>query len=1328
MRYYIWKVLLLGILLFGGLFSNEIFLKSVEWASRAFLQKKFGSLLSFESLDWQEGALQLSHGKLEGRLEGSFERASWKPAFSFPKRELGGHIVIEGLQLVQKELKPICLGRKRWKLFHFNFDLAVPAARLRLADVDLLLNIVREQRQLTLSSDLAGHNLSDLYKIVGSIWQLPEPFADWDVIGGELKGELLVSFVKGQIYNLEGKIDATQIKAENSVLSLCGEWEKLHVDFDLDMSSSLKVDTWDGTFSLIGGRLALLPSEVNFWDNIWDFSQLHSMVSVKNGKVESSFLRGTFFGMKGEIDLDWHSRETLMTLAFQCNSAEMLPFVPERLRSGFARGFPSDHFALDAKIKRCKEGLKLEGNLKVAEKYQLNFGCNFGSQTANLSNHLSLRPIGTFADKLKEQFCLSSKRIGWFRAEGFPLEKFFSPFVLPEEEVKLKGVANFEGTFDERYVVIFYEGERFHLEAAPFDLKISRISEEISGNSVAVHYIDLKTGDHEGLLPIHGAQYTLKREEVVFEPFSALAHIQNNRINLTEIETLQKSLKLRGEAEITINRFAHSPIKAREFSHGLGIDMLLNLSNCEGALEDAIELCEHFYKLPLTQNLRGYFTTNNEGFHFHSKNGSVADLTFSAHCRANTEFLGVNLEKATFQFNYDRKKRLATFSEGKLEATYNRKEYPLQFETFSFSPSHWHLKMAGFEGSVVDGIVHTTGMIESSGLWEKERFVLHNFRFKDWQGKLDVDGTRLNHFILKNKSNRLRLSGEFDANLFKIENIAFDLAAFFPESSNCWNPKGIFEGRGKLVYDGDLHGEVVTSFENLEFGGIHFGDGENLRCKLSLKEGISIQGLEAQVGESRYKLGAFHYLPGEGKLHFDGIDFSIPGKAVEDMVGVASELFRGKIEEKLESHLLNLKDNEQLAGRMNIELFPESVWITLSLNDGCYTLFGQKLDLRSFTLSYDPLELNMKTEAKLSDRYYWLKFDAPSPILNQGRLAVFEKEGGEELFIRWNPDWQVAEVGGSLEGCRAELTASPDTDSIDFEGSLSFESERLVPLLSGKLREMLESISIKGGYKLEGHWHFRKFDPFNPDFYGRIEGNNFGVFSVACNNFSSDLEYCNEMLIMHDFQVTDWSGTLKAQELNLFREKEGWKIEIERVNIENFRLSRLASPWTDMEKRDRPLFRSFCIPELTLVGLKGTIGDLKSFSGHGSLYFTNYAKKTLFSNILQIPTEITARLGLDLTNLIPVRGQLFYTIEDEKLYLNELKDVYSEGKRARFFLAGEKAAYIDFAGNLDVKIRMKQYSLLMKLAELFTLSVRGTVFNPLYTITMAESVENLHVD
>jgi hypothetical protein len=71
----------------------------------------------------------------------------------------------------------------------------------------------------------------------------------------------------------------------------------------------------------------------------------------------------------------------------------------------------------------------------------------------------------------------------------------------------------------------------------------------------------------------------------------------------------------------------------------------------------------------------------------------------------------------------------------------------------------------------------------------------------------------------------------------------------------------------------------------------------------------------------------------------------------------------------------------------------------------------------------------------------------------------------------------------------------------------------------------------------------------------------------------------------------------------------------------------------------------------------------------------------------------------------------------KKIYLTKFKDVYSEGKLSRFYLPNAPySSYVDFDGNLHMQIRIKQYNLFFKLAELFTISIQGTCQHPTYTL------------
>ena len=115
--------------------------------------------------------------------------------------------------------------------------------------------------------------------------------------------------------------------------------------------------------------------------------------------------------------------------------------------------------------------------------------------------------------------------------------------------------------------------------------------------------------------------------------------------------------------------------------------------------------------------------------------------------------------------------------------------------------------------------------------------------------------------------------------------------------------------------------------------------------------------------------------------------------------------------------------------------------------------------------------------------------------------------------------------------------------------------------------------------------------------------------------------------------------------------------------------------------------------------------------------FTNRSKKLLQNTIFQIPSDILSRIGLDLAVLTPVTGTVQYDIHDGMIYLTKFKDIYSDGKLSKFYLPSSSTpSVVDFNGNLNVQVKMKQYNLLFKLAELVTVNIQGNLVKPAYSL------------
>ena len=63
-----------------------------------------------------------------------------------------------------------------------------------------------------------------------------------------------------------------------------------------------------------------------------------------------------------------------------------------------------------------------------------------------------------------------------------------------------------------------------------------------------------------------------------------------------------------------------------------------------------------------------------------------------------------------------------------------------------------------------------------------------------------------------------------------------------------------------------------------------------------------------------------------------------------------------------------------------------------------------------------------------------------------------------------------------------------------------------------------------------------------------------------------------------------------------------------------------------------------------------------------------------------------------------------------------IKEMFSERKLSKFYLSDNYVSTIDFDGNLDLQIRMKQYNLLFKLTEPFAFNIYGPFIKPIYRV------------
>lgn len=269
--------------------------------------------------------------------------------------------------------------------------------------------------------------------------------------------------------------------------------------------------------------------------------------------------------------------------------------------------------------------------------------------------------------------------------------------------------------------------------------------------------------------------------------------------------------------------------------------------------------------------------------------------------------------------------------------------------------------------------------------------------------------------------------------------------------------------------------------------------------------------------------------------------------------------------------------------------------------------------------------------------------------------------------------------------------------------------------LKGKI-QLHEAMGFLGpGLQWKGELHCPKGRWNELKIQGELVGRECLLGDLRVEEIRAELTYEKGRCVLRNLFLKDRAGLCTAETAYLVYKEGGWEIDLPKCVVTDLRLGRLRSEPLKQEKgRSYPALRvTSCVVE----GLKGRFGDKESFEGRGHLIFSNAVNRGFVSHLLRIPKEITGRVGLDLSLLVPERGEIHYSIEGGKVYLHKLKNVFSEGKRSRFYLAKGGPSYIDFEGNLHLNVKMKQYNLLMKLAEFFTMTVRGTVEKPSYMFT-----------
>lgn len=1083
-------------------------------------------------------------------------------------------------------------------------------------------------------------------------------YHDWQVSQGTISAQNLTFNTKDK--SLNGHITCHNLAATNEYLSL---------------NSSLEEGIIEVTQNDIYFNFKDLHA--NAVDNpLVDFRIEKGAVGIENGQMLPCQLEAFLMGLKGQI-------------IFNPTTIEM-----NFAGTGLASFFPDDPISLVAKIQRHVAGSDLNGKLKL------------GSNTFDFGAHLG-------AGK-------NQSKVGWFRGKNVLLEKFLSPFLLTNTKLDLSGVVDFEGTIDPEGVTFYYVGKDIVLENQQFCLKCPENGREING----FHYFDFKDKKTFGNFALKNGSYFQKNYGFTLENASSQVFFQDRQIILRSISTSYKDLDLSGELVI-------------DFPKAKPVELWIKSKHFNGSIESAKSLLNHFipsffWNIPLD----GEIASENQGLFFHFILDQKTNLTDAQICgQLRGGYLGqfFSLKDYTVSFDYDKKNNQIAFDEGVGVFFLKGQNYKLSTKKLQFQPTpekqldldlliSKENQAFNILGKMQGNLICLAGnLIDLQGQINESSLDIKTFNCKGFTGKGHFDF--LNHnssFEVTSKEiGDLKFEGSFVNHCLDGDLTFGDicLSSVLKNYEKLWNPQGKITGKAKVHWNlgqSDFELKATSNFEDLAVAGIDFGKGANLQCTLSTEQGLIVEGLEMATNEDsgRYKLGKLHYNQEGQKIKFDELDFCLPKEKIGDVTAFLRKIMPQKVTSEMIQWLEGLKKEGDLEGKVSLEVFPNKIWVQLALKDGKYYFQDVEHEVADFLLTMTPNHIEVNTNYLYKGFPFYLCFDS-DPSFTKGKLALYEKRSCSDCIVaNWKKTkiFHIDDIKGKFLGITVNLKENADSvleNRLAFRGKVDLDLRYCSHLFPEKISDFIEKTAMAQGYSLEGDFIFSPKDLAGFIFSGQLNGTNFGLGSLCLQKLKAEVLYAPRFLEVKNLNIEDGDGNLHCPLVELKQMNQKWHCKVPEVSLSSLRLSKLKA-----QKEKKSLFKPTTIQSFELHDFKGILGDKKSFGGYGEVSFSHVSRKSFFSTLLFLPSEITARLGLDLNLLVPAKGKIRYKIDDGKVNLTQFKSMYSEGKRSRFYLAEGQPAYVDFDGNLNMKIKMKQYNLLMKVAEFFVISVKGNIKQP----------------
>lgn len=557
-----------------------------------------------------------------------------------------------------------------------------------------------------------------------------------------------------------------------------------------------------------------------------------------------------------------------------------------------------------------------------------------------------------------------------------------------------------------------------------------------------------------------------------------------------------------------------------------------------------------------------------------------------------------------------------------------------------------------------------------------------------------------------------------------------------------FQPKGIIHAEGNVELE-FLHQRpkwradsfLKLSLQGCEFQGIRLQDVENVDCHFVSDRGVVIQGLRSNLADASTGLSKANiyinkadYVIANHEIILDGLRLNVPAKNLTWMAGTLQKIFPEAVSAKLVELISDIKSSGSIEGTIDVTRSDQHRNVRLSLSDGKYRLLNGEHDLKNIVVKYDPFEIHLQADYLLNNSPLHFSFRTRPQTMDTAELTLSGDAGNQMVFYcqsDQNKEWMLHRVEGSVDGIFMKLSRPEhaETQKIQLNGSLELDLQQASHFLPGNIQLLTNKWGIGGAYTLNGEWALPIDKIANwkeaLNFKGSIQGQNCQIKGCKLHSLMAHVDATPNKMFLKDLKVTDTAGTLESDQITLSQNDFGhWIANSDSIEVKQFRPGLLFNV-------DNPE-NNFIIRQMELKDFSGDLADTNTFIGKGRAYCANPPKREKSTPLVQVPSELMIKLGIDSSALSPVAGAIDYEMKNSKIYFIKFKDMYSAGRVSKFFLPkhSSEPSYVDFDGNLHIQVRMRQHNILYKLAELFTVSIDGTVQEPKFSLTKNEEPED----